>query len=54
MEETDPALASAYFDHFVAAFATFDGERVADLFAAPVVVLRSDGSLLGLPGRAIL
>lgn len=51
MPENDRALASAYFDRFVAAFATFDGEQVADLFAAPVVTLRSDGSLLGLPTR---
>jgi uncharacterized protein (TIGR02246 family) len=36
-----------YFDRFVEAFATFDGEQVAGLFAAPGVALKRDGSLQG-------
>ena len=51
MRPTDLAPAKAYFDRFVAAFAAFDGERVAELFAAPVVALRSDGEQIGLPNR---
>lgn len=51
MQTTGLALASTYFDRFAAAFATFDGEQVADLFGAPVVALRSDGSLIALPSR---
>jgi hypothetical protein len=41
--------AQAYFDRFVAAFATFDGRKVAELFAPPVVAVRGDGSSVGLP-----
>lgn len=52
MHATDHAVATTYFDLFVDAFASFDGERVADLFAAPVVALRSDGSLIGLASRS--
>ena len=51
MHPTDLARARNYFDCFVAAFATFDGEQVAELFAAPVVALRSDGSRIELPNR---
>ena len=40
--------AKAYFDRFVAAFATFDGRNVAELFAPPVVAVRSDGTSIGL------
>ena len=52
MYPTDLAPARTYFDRFVAAFATFDGEQVAELFVAPVVALQSDGLLIGLPSRA--
>lgn len=45
----DIALTEAYFDRFVAAFSSFDGRQVAALFATPVVALRDDGSLVGLP-----
>lgn len=38
----------AFFDSFVAAFATFDPAAVADLFATPGVALRADGSLVAL------
>ena len=48
---TDLALARAYFSRFVEAFATFDGEQVAELFATPVVALRSVGLLIGLSSR---
>jgi len=44
-------VATSYFDRFVEAFATFDGEQVASLFAAPVVALQSNG-LIGLPDRS--
>lgn len=47
----DVEAAQAYFDRFVAAFATFDGNRVADLFAPPVVAVRADGSSVGLATR---
>jgi hypothetical protein len=43
--------AKAFFDRFVDAFATFDSERIAALFAAPGVALRSDGSLVALTTR---
>lgn len=48
---TNPALARTYFDRFVEAFATFDGEQVAELFTTPFVTLRSDGLLIGLSSR---
>jgi len=41
-------VAKTYFDRFVAAFATFDGRKVAELFAPPVVAVRADGSSVGL------
>jgi len=52
VRRTDIALATSYFDCFVKAFTTFDGEQVANLFAAPLIALRSDGSLIGLPNRS--
>lgn len=45
------AMAEAYFDRFAAAFATFDGSRVADLFIAPGVALSREGSLVALTTR---
>lgn len=45
---SDTAAATAYFDRFVQAFATFDGIKVAALFAAPVVAVRADGTSVGL------
>ncbi len=42
--ETDIA---GLFDDFVAAFGTFDGARIAQLFATPGVALRRDGNLKG-------
>jgi len=41
----------AFFDRFVDAFATFDGRRVADLFAVPAVACSEDGTLVGLTTR---
>jgi len=46
------ALASDFFDRFVAAFASFDGAEVAALFAVPGVAHRRDGSLVALTTRA--
>ncbi|MGE0152252.1 MAG: hypothetical protein AB7R90_06500 [Reyranellaceae bacterium] len=46
--QSDIQAAEAYFDRFVAAFATFDGGKVAALFAPPVVAVRADGSAVGL------
>jgi kynureninase len=46
--QSEIEMAKAYFDRFVAAFATFDGSEVAELFAPPVVAVRSDGSSVGL------
>lgn len=43
--------AKAYFDRFAAAFTTFDGNEVADLFATPGVALRPDGSIIALTTR---
>jgi hypothetical protein len=43
--------AAMFFDNFVAAFATFDPDVVADLFATPGVTLRADGSLVALTTR---
>jgi hypothetical protein len=40
-----------FFDRFVAAFATFDAARIADLFVTPGVALREDGSIVALPTR---
>ena len=51
MRPTNLTPARTYFDRFAAAFATFDGEQVAEPFDAPVIALRSDGSLFGLPNR---
>jgi hypothetical protein len=51
VRSTDLTQATSYFDRFVKEFASFDGKRVADLFVTPVVALRSDGSLIGLPNR---
>ena len=48
---SDLAVTRAYFDRFVQAFGTFDGAKVADLFATPGVALRGDGSLVGLGTR---
>ncbi|HYM32291.1 MAG TPA: hypothetical protein VEU47_13380 [Candidatus Cybelea sp.] len=48
---TELALAKAFFDRFVAAFATFEAERVSELFATPGVALRSDGSIVALTAR---
>ena len=36
-----------FFDSFVEAFATFDGKTVGDLFVAPGVALKRDGTLQG-------
>ncbi len=51
VNSTDLTPATAYFNHFAAAFSTFDGDQVAELFTAPVVALGRDGSLVGLPTR---
>ncbi len=51
MQATDPAQVKIYFDRFAAAFATFDGGQVAELFVAPVLAVRSDGALIGLLNR---
>lgn len=40
-----------FFDRFARAFATFDAHRVAQLFVAPGVALREDGSLKGFTTR---
>jgi hypothetical protein len=50
---TDPTpaeikAATDYFNRFIEAFATFDGLKVATLFAPPVVAVRGDGSSVGL------
>ena len=47
----DFAKARAYFDRFAEIFSTFDGAQVVQLFAAPVVALARDGSLISLPQR---
>ena len=52
MRSPDLNVATSYFDRFVEAFATFDGAQIAGLFAAPVVALQSNGSLIGLPNRS--
>jgi len=51
VNSTDLTPVTAYFNRFAAAFSTFDGNQVAELFAAPVVALGRDGSLVGLPTR---
>lgn len=51
-EAREQSIARAFLDAFVAAFATFDGARVADLFAAPYLALSSKGELVLLPTRA--
>ena len=51
MSESDAATrdqATALFDRFCEAFATFDAERVGKLFATPGVAFRSDGTLVPL------
>lgn len=52
MSAADPAPIRIFFDAFVAAFGSFEGARVAALFATPGVALRRDGSIvaLGTPG----
>jgi hypothetical protein len=47
----DLAIAQAYFDRFTAAFATFEGNQVADHFATPGVALSRDGSIVALTTR---
>jgi hypothetical protein len=47
----DRTTAQTYFDRFAAAFSTFDGGNVADLFAIPGVALGGDGSIVGLTNR---
>lgn len=51
VNSTDLTPATAYFNRFAAAFSIFDGNQVAELFAASVVALGRDGSLVGLPTR---
>ncbi len=51
VNSTDLTPATAYFNRFAAAFRTFDGNQVAELFAAPVVAFGRNGSLLGLSTR---
>ena len=48
---SDVAAARAFFDRFANAFATFDGRKVADLFATPGVALSRDGSIVALTSR---
>jgi hypothetical protein len=45
------SIAAAFFDRFVEVFSTFSGSHVADLFAAPGVALRRDGTLVPLTTR---
>jgi hypothetical protein len=47
----DFAIASAFFDDFCTAFASFDGGQVGALFAMPGVALREDGSIVPLTTR---
>lgn len=49
--EITEALITSFFDRFVASFAAFDAHQVADLFVAPAVACRADGSLVALPTR---
>jgi hypothetical protein len=42
----------SFFEAFVAAFGTFDGARVADLYGVPHVALRADASIQCVPSRA--
>ena len=44
----------AYFDTFVKIFASFDGDKVAELFATPGVALRQDGELRGFETQAAI
>jgi hypothetical protein len=48
---SDSATAQAYFDRFARAFASFEGDQVADLFVTPGVALRRDGSIAALTTR---
>lgn len=41
----EPSWIAGFFDRFDAAFATFDGARVAELYHVPHVALRGDGSV---------
>jgi catechol 2,3-dioxygenase-like lactoylglutathione lyase family enzyme len=42
---TDPhAAARRFFDDFVVAFRTFDGNRIAERYLAPYLAMRADGS----------
>jgi hypothetical protein len=50
--QSEIEAAKAYFDRFVVAFTTFDGSKVAELFAPPVVAVRGDGSSVGLSTQA--
>ena len=47
----EAAATRAFFDRFSAAFATFDGQVVADLFATPGVALGRDGAIVALTSR---
>jgi hypothetical protein len=54
MSESDPVTrdqATALFDRFCEAFATFDAKCVGRLFATPGVALRNDGTLVSLATR---
>jgi hypothetical protein len=54
MSESDPVTrdqATALFDQFCEAFATFDAECVGRLFATPGVAFRNDGTLVSLATR---
>lgn len=46
-----PARIADFFNRFDAAFASFDGTRVAELYHVPHVALRGDGSVACLTRR---
>jgi hypothetical protein len=48
---SDVAIAQAYFNRFVRAFAIFDGHQIANLFLAPGVALRRDGSVVAFASQ---
>src|SRR5258708_34403793 len=50
-QELSEAAVRDFFERFVAAFATFEATKVAELFATPGVALRRDGSLVPLTTR---
>ncbi len=52
-ERPDDGVA-AFFDGFVAAFATFDAARVAALYRLPVVAMQADGTVQCFATRADL